>query len=82
MHYREWKRKWFSENFVNSTYDWLYFPDQDKIISYHADTGIEVQMSTDYWKEFSMNTYASTHKSLTVDQKLDKIINMLENRNE
>lgn len=82
MHYREWKRKWFSENFTNSTYDWLYFPEQDKIVSYHADTGIEVQMLADYWKEFSINTYVSVHKPLTVDQKLDKIINMLENRNE
>lgn len=76
--YFEWKRKWFNDNFINPTYDWLYFPDTDRIVSYEHDTGLEVQMTGDDWKEHSRHTYMKAHKAATVDEKLDKIIKLLE----
>lgn len=80
MTYKEWKKKWFYEEFINMNYDWLYFPETDKIVSFHIDTGLEYQMTSDYWRDFSRNCYTRDITPLSVDQKLNKIIRLLEER--
>ncbi|MCY1442990.1 hypothetical protein D9M71_593840 [compost metagenome] len=78
MHYLQWKRCWFASTFVNTDRDWLYFPDKDEIHSFQVNNGVEVQDSDDYWREFSKNAYLQYNKPLTADQKLDKILTLLE----
>lgn len=68
MNYFEWKREWVKD-IINANYDWLYFPDTDKLVSYCIYTGLEVQMSSDYWQKFSVDCYMKTHLPLTTEQK-------------
>lgn len=78
MRYFNWKRNWFNKTFSNELHDWLYFPDTDKLISFDHKTGLEVQMTPDSWQEVTRSWYVKETKELSVDQKLDKIIKLLE----
>lgn len=62
--------------------EWLYFPHKDQVVTFDAVTGVESPDDEgEYgWRWYTKKLYMEFTAPLTVDQKLDRIIKMLENK--
>lgn len=79
MNYFKWKREFFKkDSFCTPDYEWLYNPYTQGVRCFEVTTGLVSTIMEELFEECCRNNYLVSSKPLTIDQKLDKILALLE----